>query len=100
MFEPSSLLCILPVVLGVIMLVGHGMWVVLAAIWKAVFGPTPHETAFRRLADDELHDLATIQRQLRRLVERGTLDPATFDRLAAVLNERRRELLLGELRPV
>src|SRR5262245_35483075 len=94
--ELSSLLCILLVVLGVVTLVGHAIWIVVAHIIRSITTPEPSAPIQASPADDELRDIAATHRKLRRLMANGSLDPATIHELENKLIQRRRELVRGE----
>ncbi len=99
------------IVLGLVTVVGHGIWVMLAAIFggpkgkevgKCVFcGRASHdgqlcEWCGRDLTTPlaaELADLEVVRRQLQRFRAGGTLAPQAVDRLVEHLNNYRRQLL-------
>lgn len=65
-----------------VMLIGHGMWLVAASLWRALFAAPKTEQASRRL-----DDLTATRGQLRRLRDRGAIDEGTFARVVAALDE-------------
>ncbi len=111
-------LFILLIVLSVVTVVGHLIWVMIAAIVRAIAGPSqvqlperrifcrhchaPNpktaercETCQRELADPvakELADLNAFERQLKRFKAQGLLDPATVAQLAECIRKRSRQL--------
>jgi hypothetical protein len=94
MSDATGSLCFLIVALAIITLVGHGIWVLLAALWRLFFGHT--SGAVRRRFEEpenEWNDLAAARRQIRRLADQGDLEEATYENLLACLNRRRRQLL-------
>src|SRR5688572_14426465 len=81
-------------VVGVITLVGHGIWVVLAWFFRSLLdvGPsTPSKSL--SLTPTELDDLAAVGRQLRGFLVRHEIDRDTYDRLQACVTARRDALL-------
>ena len=105
-------LAVLAIFLTIVTLVGHGIWVLLAAIFgggrKKASPNCPfcgHSTAAdrercdwcgRQLASPvakELNDLAAVRRQLQRFRQNGTLKPEAVDRLLGRLQEYRQRLL-------
>jgi hypothetical protein len=87
------------VALGVLTLVGHAIWVLIAHAWKMVFGPAQPASGHLTAADIELRDLAATQRQLKRLLDQGDISLDRFDQLSACLRRRWSELHGGERRP-
>jgi hypothetical protein len=75
--------------LVVVAVVGHGIWIFVALLWKGIFHPTSTETALPTALDDELRDITATQRQLQRLVDQGALYPTLFDQLSGDLRQRR-----------
>jgi hypothetical protein len=106
----AGLLCILLAVLAVVTLVGHGIWVLVALAWKAMFGPgvqkrdlsnyPQEDSPFIRTdaVEAELRDLAVTERELRRLLQRDALDPVVFDQILGGVRRRRLELGAPERR--
>jgi hypothetical protein len=90
-FEPLSIVCGLIVVLGILTLVGHGIWVLLASLWRWLFGAAPAEPSPSTASDREWREIAATRRQLARLVDRGAITPSTFEHLLACLDEPRHE---------
>jgi hypothetical protein len=111
--------------LGLVSLIGHGLWLLAAAVFRTLLGesaaaPTPPErwTECPRceryvtpgsplcpgcgLVLDgpvarELADLEATARQLRRFHHEGVLPTASFDQLQSQLDSRRRQLSRGTL---
>src|SRR5262245_11502788 len=107
--------------LGVVTLVGHGVWVVLAALLRAVSGGEREEPSRplavppvrrcdgcgtrlslqqvrcpacgRAAVAAEADELEVASRHVRALAERGPLDRATAEGVLSLLDARRRELL-------
>jgi hypothetical protein len=115
-----DILLTLVLILLAVAVVGHGLWLLGAALWRLLFGSEEPQLdegrepcivcgrlktrALRfcpwcgvdgrnRLAV-ELADLQATQRQMQRLRSSGTLDEATHERLQANLNELRQQLLV------
>jgi hypothetical protein len=102
------------VVVGIMTLVGHGIWVLLATICRALFfdlSPPPircrhcGRPAVTRdgrcrwcerpqvaAKEDEQTDLTAVTRQLRRWQSRGTLKPCTAERMLTRVDAYRRSL--------
>jgi hypothetical protein len=87
-------------------LIGHGVWVLIAYILKAMTGPAPELYGKHAISsyefdpvDAELRDLAVTEKELRRLLHREALDAALFDQLMASVRKRRAELGIPERRP-
>ncbi len=94
MSDATGILCFLLVALAIITLVGHGIWLLLAALWRLFFGPLSGAQRRRfEEPENEWNDLAAARRQIRRLAEQGDLEAATYENLLACLNRRRRQLL-------
>ncbi|MBL8792264.1 MAG: hypothetical protein JNM56_00010, partial [Planctomycetia bacterium] len=113
-------LLIFLIVLGFIALLGHGIWVFVAVIFRALLGgdrPRERETPFECPACErfspgwsehclncgllrhspataELTDLAALQRQLERFERAGTADAGLLEKVQALAYARKR-LLLG-----
>jgi hypothetical protein len=103
-------LCALAIVLTIVTLVGHGIWVLLAAIFgggktasqRCAFcgrstpaGRDRCDWCGKDLASPtarELSDLEAVRRQLLRFREKGTMRPEVADRLLARLQDYRRRL--------
>ncbi len=111
--------------LVVVVLVGHALWVMAAALFRALAGAAPAPRPGRRpcpgcgarLADwqlvcpgcglaltsareKELEELTVAARQVHRLRERGELDQETSLRVERALAERRQELLRPAAKPI
>ena len=106
-------LVVLFITLTVVTLVGHLIWVVVAAFGRALFGTSDGEGTAARIrcptcgysnpttvercawcsrplpanTAGELDDLAAFRRQLARLRERSVVEPETVDNLLARVNE-------------
>ncbi len=112
-------------VLGIMAVIGHGIWLLVAAIFRAIFGEPDQKPVELRvrcaecgaslgIADDfcaacgrwqktptdssPLADLAMTARQLDRLLNQGKLDPETHGRVIAAI-EKEREHLTAPIRP-
>ena len=95
MNEAAGYLCILVLAVGVVTLVGHGIWVLFAWAFGAMSRSSSADAVPLNSTDAELRDLAATERQLRRLFNRNALDPNLFDQLMEEVRVRRRELRLG-----
>ncbi|MDY0166766.1 MAG: hypothetical protein RBS80_09500 [Thermoguttaceae bacterium] len=117
MIEPFFVLAFLAIVLGLVMLVGHGLWVLLATLLGSGSGQSPQKKDCARCSfcgrlvaaeaerchwchhpmrsplAGELADIEAVQRQLRRLEEAGYLKAQTAARLASRLARYREERL-------
>lgn len=117
MIEPFFVLAFLAIVLGLITLVGHGLWLLLATLLGSGSGQTPQKQdcarcdfcgqlvaaeaeqchwchhPMRTPLAGELADIEAAERQLRRLQEAGYLKALTAARLAARLARYREERL-------
>jgi len=115
----GEVLVVLFFVLTIVTLVGHGIWVMVAAIFRALAAssagegsdhpvPCPHckrnnpanlhhcawcGKLLRGDVTGELSDLAALGRQLRRLQEGGAVDPAVVEDLLARADEYQSRLL-------
>jgi hypothetical protein len=110
MNELPFILLVFLVAVAIITLVGHGIWVVLAAILgggkqprrKCVFCERPTSCTAQRcewcgrdlrsLTAAEMADLAAVERQLRRFRENHALKPETVDNLMTRLHAYRQRL--------
>ena len=118
LLEISALLFVLLIVLAFMTLIGHGLWVVLAAIFHRANKPIQRKCGFcgrmspanARRCDwcekdlesglaKELSDLDAVGRQLQRLRAKGTLEPQVVDELAAQCQEYRKKLLRPYSKP-
>ena len=105
-------LFVVAIILMIVTLVGHGIWVLLAAIFAAGrekpartcpfcrrSTPLHHDRCdwcgkeFASLLAKELSDLEVVRRQLLRFREKGTLTPKVADRLLRQLQDYRQQLL-------
>ena len=114
---------ILLLVLFIIMLIGHGMWVFLAWIFRGFTNTEPRPTTkvvpkncprcnaplpayshkcaecgwptSSSITSGLLEDNAATKRQLERFLEREVIDEATFQKLSADIESDRQRLLLG-----
>ncbi len=115
MSEPLFILAFIAILLGAVMLVGHGLWVLLTALLRMAFGqPLGRQDRVRcqfcgRLVakgsercdwcnhsmypplDEEIADIEAVERHLRRLREAGLLKPSTATRLSTRLARYRRD---------
>jgi hypothetical protein len=89
-----------------IVLIGHGIWVLIAYILKAITEPAPQRYGKYAVSsyefdpvDAELRDLAVTEKELRRLLHREALDATLFDQLLSSVRKRRAELGIPERRP-
>src|SRR5262249_7561840 len=98
-YEVGGLLCGLIVVLSIVTLLGHGIWVLLAALGRAIFGAPPAEPRPAAPDHDELRDILGTRRQLERLLERGILDRETYELIQARLAESYRKPIQPKERP-
>jgi hypothetical protein len=98
MGDLPGVLCIVVVALGFITLAGHGLWVLAAALLRALFGRPPLEPDKADLERIELQELAATRRQLERLVDAGVLEKDIYDQLRACIAQRGRQLVGGEPR--
>lgn len=98
-----EIIFILLLILGLITLIGHGTWLLLAWVLKALAGPslTTSERVVRHKSrgNGELHELEITERQLRKLQQAGTLDSAAVDPVYRCI-EARRKILLTPALPV
>lgn len=89
-------------VLFFITVVGHLIWLAVAAVIRFVFdlpsGKQAHSD-LRGLAGSELHDLEVTGRTIQSLLARGEVDRDTADRLAECLESRRRSLQKQQTAP-
>jgi hypothetical protein len=88
-----TFLFVLAFVLGVIAVVGHGLWVFFAALFRAVAGK---ESALP--VEYELDQMRTVDVVLERLLAAGELDEDTATRLRRAM-ARRRQAVRGERPP-
>ena len=110
-----TILLIFAVALGLITVLGHGIWLMLAALSRAISDsdskPTGHKCvycnrlttgedrcqwcgkALNNLMAAELADLLVVERQLRRFRANGTMKAETVDNLLARLERYRQGLL-------
>ena len=106
-----AILLTLAIVFGIITVVGHGIWVMLAAIFGSGSKPGGRKCVYckklsaregrcewcGRALDDptaaELADLIAVERQLQRFRTHGTMKPETLDHLMTRLERYRRQLL-------
>ncbi len=114
LIEPFFLLAFLAIVLTIIMVVGHGMWEIMASFLRSLNGGTaerdrvkcpqcgrgnPPNTRRCHWCDrsidpslaEELADLDATRRQLRRMQDAGFLKPGTAGKLLARLARYRRQ---------
>lgn len=90
-------LCISVVVIGMVALVGHGIWLFFAALLRG-FQPPEEPARPDRPRVSEVDELEAALRQVRGLMRREEVDQATGQRLFDALLARRRALL-GEPAP-
>ena len=92
-----EVLIFLVVVLTIITLIGHGIWVAIRAILRALFGvETKKDEQVTRLFDsasDPLSDLAAMERQLVRFSRDGKINDETYELLLARIRAERNSLL-------
>ncbi|HET7286027.1 MAG TPA: hypothetical protein VFI71_01110, partial [Pyrinomonadaceae bacterium] len=91
-----EVLIFLLVVLTIITLIGHGIWVVIRAIVRALLGREKKDEQVTRLFEpvkDPLNDLAVTERQLVRFYSDGTINDETYERLLARIRAERDGLL-------
>jgi hypothetical protein len=105
--EPGGILCVLFIILPLVVCVGHGIWLLVAYILRALAGPSPqtytrHEEPPVRHdpVESELRDLAVTERELRRLFHREAIDAALLEQLMAAVRQRRTDLILPATPPV
>jgi tetratricopeptide (TPR) repeat protein len=97
------LIVLLLVLIAVITLVGHGIWIALAALFRALKGgneefqkegqtapSSSHRLSSPAFSQGELQELDIVARQLRLFLTRGEIDRATGERMQQALDARRR----------
>ena len=116
--QAFAILLALGIVLAIITLVGHGIWVLLRALFVAPAKPERHGCGYcgqltargrdrcewcgRSLVSieaKELEDIQAVERQLHRFRRNGTLKPEFVDNMLARLARYRQALLQGQLLP-
>ena len=90
-------LIFLLIVLTIITLIGHGIWVLIRAILRALVGAeTKEDKQVTRLFDsvkDPISDLASTERQLVRFYRDGKINDETYELLLARIREELDRLL-------
>ena len=92
-----EVLIFLVVVLTIITLIGHGIWVAIRAILRALLGVEKKKdeqvTRLFDSASDPLSDLAAMERQLVRFSRDGKINDETYELLLARIRAERNSLL-------
>src|SRR5215217_9514574 len=97
-----EVLFFLLVVLTIITLIGHGIWVAIRAIVRALLGREKKDEQVTRLFEplsDPLNDLAVTERQLVRFYRDGKVDDETYELLLARIRAERDTLLGRQTKP-
>ncbi|MBM4091689.1 MAG: hypothetical protein FJ276_20020, partial [Planctomycetes bacterium] len=115
MFELLFGLIVLGIVVTLITLIGHGLWLIAAALWKSLFGGSPvsslhgercaacgHPHGLKdgvcqvcghRTAQTRLIELKTAFQQIMQLRDKGQISDAVHAEVTAALARRRAEVL-------
>src|SRR6185369_5724339 len=92
-----EVLIFLLIVPTIITLVGHGIWVVIRFVVRALLGvETKRDTEVTRLfesVNDPLNDLAAMERQLVRFSAEGKINDELYELLLARIRAERNDLL-------
>src|SRR5919206_3149645 len=84
------------VALTIITLIGHGIWVAIRTVVRALLGEEEKNERVTKLFEpvsDPLNDLAVTERQLVRFYSDGTINDETYERLLARIRAERDGLL-------